>query len=257
MIIENFGTGKRCEQTLRLLLSAEAEGRLPDRIKRCILLPIPTSRDRIHLSGTDKLLTEVFADAREGDLIVGYGIDEEIGQMLKARGALIYDALCDDEFLIENARQTAEGALGYILSSTDKAPRDTVFAVVGYGRIGSALVRLLLFLGAKVKVYTGRPLTSISLGECGLEAHLLMRGAPLPDVDADIIINTAPTDLSASFKGGRLPKGTRLIELASGENFKGIEGVERLPGIPDKYFGRSAGKNYFDCIMNFIREVTK
>ena len=48
-----------------------------------------------------------------------------------------------------------------------------------------------------------------------------------------------------------------MIELASGENFKGIEGVERLPGIPDKSYGKSAGSTYFSRIMNYVSEAAK
>lgn len=257
MIIENFGVGARCAETLRLLLCAQERGELPESIKHILLLPIPTTRDKIHLSGSDKLLSEIFSEAKHGDLIVGYGIDEQSKTAIRKRGALVYDALDDETFLTENALQTAMGTLGYILSTTDKTPADTSFAVVGYGRIGSALVRLLLFLKADVKVYTGREMTCIELGECGVEAHLFPRKSKLPLSDAQIIINTAPTDLSASFENNKIPPGVRIIELASGENFKGIEGVERLSSIPDKYYGKSAGAAYFYAIKKFIKEVTE
>lgn len=257
MIIENFGAGARCAETLRLLLKAEADGKLPASIKRIVLLPIPTSKDRVHLCGTDKLLDEVFADVGEGDFIAGYGIENSLTISMRRRGALVYDALEDEQFLVENARQTALGALGYILSTTDTALTDTRFSIIGYGRIGSQLLRMLLFLGAKVKVYSGRKNTCLALGECGVEAQFLERGARLPKIDGEIIINTAPTDLSSSFEKGSLPKNLRVIELASGENFRGIEGIERLPGIPDKSYGKSAGLAYFKSILNYLSEVTK
>lgn len=256
MIIENYGAGARCAEALRLLLK-DKDQKLPPSIKRIILLPIPTSKDKVHLSGTDKLLGEVFGDAKEGDLIAGYGIDDNSKLRMREQGAIVYDALDDENFLAENAELTALGAVGYILTTTDSAPSDTRFAVVGYGRIGSRLVRMLLFLGAKVKVYTGKEKTLISLGECGIEARLLNKEEAFDTNHTDIIINTAPTDLSASFKDCRLPKGLRVIELASGENFKGIDGIERLPGIPDKSYGKSAGRAYYLHIINYVSEVTK
>ncbi len=257
MIIENYGAGERCAETLRLLLLADSKKELSPRIKRCILLPIPTTRDRIHLSGTDKLLLEVFAEVKEGDLVAGYGIDDESKLLMRSLGAIVYDALDDEDFLSENAEETAIGALGYILSTSKKTPKDTRFAIVGYGRIGSRLVRLLLFLGGSVKVYTGSEKTSVCLGECGIDVQLVARGVPLPKTDADILINTAPTDLSASFPEGKLPKGLRVIELASGENFRGVEGVERLPGIPDRSYGKSAGRTYFSRILEYVKEAAK
>ena len=256
MTIENFGVGARCAETLRLLIAAEQRGEICSSVKRIILLPVPTSKDKIHLFGTDKLVSEITNDARFGDFIIGYGIDGEAKTFMEKKGALIYDALYDEDFLLENAKLTALGAVGYILSTGDKAPSDLFFSVIGYGRIGSELVRLLLFLEANVKVYTGRRMTCIELGECGVQAHLMPRGS-YPDLNSDIIINTAPTDLSPAFKDGRVPEGVRVIELASGENFRLVKGIERLAGIPDKYYGRSAGAALFSASMKFLREVTK
>lgn len=257
MTIENFGAGARCEEAMRQLVRAEAEGRFPAGIKRCILLPVPTSKDKIHLTGTDRLLSEIFSDAREGDFVAGYGIDSIEKSRMKERGAIVYDALFDEDFLTENAQLTALGALGYLLSSSDKALHDLKIGIVGYGRIGSRLLRMLLFLGGKVRVYSTREKTCLFLGESGVAATLTQKGSPLPFDDIDILINTAPADLSASFKDGLIPKGLRIIELASGQNFGKTEGVERLPGIPDKSYGKSAGRAYANRILNYIGEVKK
>ncbi|MBO5879495.1 MAG: hypothetical protein J6Q68_02970 [Clostridia bacterium] len=257
MIIENLGNGTRCKEALRLLVEAQARGEIPASFKRFFLLPIPTTRDKMHLSGTDKLVSEVFADLKEGDFVAGYGIERNDKNEARERGAIVYDAACDEEFLAENAEQSALGALGYILSNIDTAPSETEFAIVGYGRIGSRLVRMLLFLGGKVKIYTTNEKTCIELNECGIDAHLIDREAPILKTDAKVIINTAPTNLAPSFPSGKIPHGTRIIELASGENFGGIDGIERLPGIPDKYYGKSAGKNYFSKFMDYMNEVTK
>ncbi|MBR5139667.1 MAG: hypothetical protein IKV16_01305 [Clostridia bacterium] len=257
MIIENYGTGERCKETLRRLLLAEADGALPPEINRCILLPIPTSRDSIHLSGTEKLLDAIFSDVKSGDFVAGYGIDSERTRALTERGAVVYDASLDEKFLTENAEVTAIGALGYVLTTTDKIPKDIKFTIVGYGRIGAALLRMLLFHNAKVTVASGREKTCIDLGKCGIDAIYMPRGSALPKTDADIIINTAPTDLSASFSGDSVPDGVRVIELASGNNFKGISGVERLPSIPDRSYGKTAAGIYFSAIMRAIREAYK
>lgn len=258
MIIENYGVGARCKETLRLLLSAEADGLLPSGIKRYILLPIPSTRDKVHLTGTQKLLEVIFSEVGEGDFVAGYGIEESSILSMKERGALVYDASLDEKFLTENADATALGALGYILTTSDKIPSDTKFAIVGYGRIGSALLRMLLFFKAKVTVLSGREKTCLDLGKCGVDTVYMPRGsAPLAEVDADIIINTAPTDLSASFDGDALPENLRVIELASGNNFRGISGVEKLPGIPDKSYGKTAARLYFEGIMRAVKEAEK
>ena len=255
MIIENYGTGERCKETLRKLLLAEAEGILPADINRCILLPVPTTRDSVHLSDTEKLLDAVFSDVTEGDVVAGYGIGSERTRFLTERGAVVYDASLDEKFLTENAEVTAIGALGYILTSTDKIPKDVKFMIVGYGRIGAALLRMLLFHNATVTVASGREKTCIDLGECGIDAVYMPRGSALPRTDASIIINTAPTDLSSSFEEDTLPEGVRVIELASGNNFKGISGVERLPSIPDRSYGKTAAKRDYSAVLRAMKDA--
>ena len=256
MIIENLGVGERCEQTLRLLAEASEKGEIPHSVKRIFLLPIPTSRDKIHLSGTEKLVSDVFGATRRGDLVAGYCIDKSEKKKMMDRGVLIYDACDDEDFLEKNAEESALGALGYILSSTKTTPKDTSFSIIGYGRIGSALARMLLFLGGNVCIYTKRESVCIELGECGVRAQLFDTLHPKIDEKTDILINTAPTDLSELFPTGAPPSSMRVIELASGNNFGSVKPIERLPSIPDRYYGRSAGRTYFSSIMKYVGEVS-
>jgi hypothetical protein len=172
----------------------------------------------------------------------------------RGRGALTLELSRDEDFLMENAYITAVGALGYILTSEGRIPRDLVFGVVGYGRIGSQILRMLLFLGARAVVYTSRSLTHFELGECGVRS-VCISGIVDGKYDfsgVDILINTAPKDMSKSFPDGRVTKGMRVIELASGDNFHGVEGVEPLPSLPGKMYPVSAGCAYAAATLKFL-----
>ena len=57
------------------------------------------------------------------------------------------------------------------------------------------------------------------------------------------------------FRSGALPLGVRVIELASGENFKGVSGVERLPAIPERMYPESAAGAYADAVKRRIRHA--
>ena len=46
--------------------------------------------------------------------------------------------------------------------------------------------------------------------------------------------------------------GLRIIDLASGDNFTGIEGVEKYPSIPAKMFPESAGRVWGRTIERYI-----
>ncbi|MBQ8688993.1 MAG: hypothetical protein IJ515_01355 [Clostridia bacterium] len=257
MKIENYGVGPRCAEVMRRLVVWDTEGGIPEGVGRIILLPIPTARDKIHITGTDRLVSEVLADVGEGDVVVGYGISADDTAYIAAVGAYCFDAAEDEVFLGENAEISALGALGYILTTSDKVPSDLTVGVIGYGRIGSALVRSLLFYGARVRVYTSKELTRVELGECAIDTVYMPRGEEIiPDIDfCDIIINTAPTPLAKSFPTGRVPDGVRVIELASGNNFSGVDGVEKQMSIPDKMYAKSAGRAYFQAIKRYIEGV--
>ena len=68
----------------------------------------------------------------------------------------------------------------------------------------------------------------------------------------DILINTAPKDMSKSFPEGKVLKGVRVIELASGDNFHGVEGIEALPSLPGKMYPVSAGRAYAEATLKFL-----
>lgn len=251
MKIDNYGTGERCREAMRLLLR-EAEGGLGEGPSRIVLLPIPSTRDGKNISGTERSLEEVLLEVGQGEVVAGYGIPEGLSCGLAERGAAVYDGAGDEDFLTENAELTALGTVGYILTTERRAPCELRFGVVGYGRIGRLLVRHLLFLGGRVKIFTSRSGLRRELGRYAVSTAPIEEALELSEVD--ILINTAPTDLSHSFPTGRLPRGLRVLELASGKNFQGVEGVELLPSLPGRMYPISAGRAYFRGIMRRIRE---
>ena len=147
----------------------------------------------------------------------GYNIPDALGDMLAERGAHIYDAGLDEAFLVENAEVTARGALGRILCELPRDISEQKIALVGYGRIGQRLTRLLLFLGASVTVYTRREQTRLELAMSGVSAELLREECELSGFD--MIINTAPARIMSEESARRLALDTRIFDLASGNNF--------------------------------------
>ena len=252
MKIENYGAGQRCAEAMRLLMEYEHDG-----ISRIILLPIPTSRDGTHLTGSERLLRDVLGEVGDGDLVVGYSIPEADTEYIISKRASVCDVATDEGFLEENSLITAIGTLEYLLTNFNLVPSDMRVGIIGYGRIGRHLARILLFLGAKIRIYTSKKLTRVELGERGVESRDIDYTAPMLDdtADLDVLINTAPTPLGTCFASGKVPNELCVIELASGNNFEGVEGVVKLPSIPDKNYSRSAGRAYFHAIQKYMREV--
>lgn len=250
MSIETYGTGER--------LRVAAAELLPNSLGRhLVLLPVPTTRDGIYVTGTEIPLSETLSGVGEGSFVVGYGMPDSYIADVLGRGAFALELSRDEDFLTENAYITAVGALGYILTTDNRTPSDAVYGIVGYGRIGSRLLRLLLFLGARAVVYTTRQKTQLELCECGTRSVCISDSTDgaFDFSGVDILINTSPRDMSKSFPKGRVPEGMRVIELASGKNFVGVEGVEPLPSLPGRMYPVSAGRAYAAAALKFMNRT--
>lgn len=246
MNIKKYGDSKRCDVAKALFEGAVERLRL-------VFLPIPTSRDGKHINGTDIEIDRIIGEIDGECLVVGYKIPTSLCDRLATRGSKYIDLNLDEKFQEENARISAMGAVGYILANFDRCVFDMRIGIVGYGRIGKELFRYLTFLGAKPRVYTTNEQSALSLSENSVDVRLTVGG--VRDFSGlDLVINTAPTDLSPSFPEGKIPDGMRVIELASGENFVGVFGVERLPSIPEKMYSRSGGIAYYKAIIRFLKE---
>lgn len=245
MNLETYGTGERLREAARRVAHLQAE--------HLVLLSVPTTKDGIYINKTDILLSDTLSNAERGSVIVGYALPQEYKSNAQKLGCFLLDLESDEEFQAENAALSALGALGYILTSDKRAPSDLRFGVVGYGRIGSRLAGMLLFLGGKIKIFTSKLSVARSLCECGVDSACVpLMSCEYDFSNIDILINTAPKDMSAAFSDGKIPDGMRVIELASGKNFEGIDGVEYLPSIPEKMHPKSAGAAYARAVERFL-----
>ncbi len=223
------GEDKRLCALARRLESADKAvvwGLMPyDEIHLC---PIPTR------TLPDKL-TEEGADRR---LLVGYGLPKGCECIAKR----CIDLETDETFLEENARLTALGTVGHLLTHNTRGLPDLSIGVVGYGRIGRRLVRYLSFLGARLTVYSSR-------------AVPLPKGATLvrvdwadpPDTDAyatlDVLINTAPTPL---LRGKVRPE---VLDLASGTPIPADIPHTKLASLPARLYHESAGLTCYRAVV--------
>lgn len=246
MEIRTFGDTRRqheCEARLRL------DGRSSP-YKKLILLPIPTSRDGIHISGTDIPLNSVISEAGDGVFVVGYNIPEPFASQLIDLGSHVYDAGLDERFLCDNADLTARGALGKILCDFEKDVSELRCAVIGYGRIGSRLSRYLLFLGAEVTVFTGKAALHRSLIFDGVDARLIKDGEELSGFD--LIINTAPARLIPESVCRDMPCDAKILDLASGKFVPDYPCVKKMSSVPDAMYPITAGGLYAKYISEYL-----
>ena len=182
-----------------------------------LLLPVPS------FSGGDEYLAHVLAKLPE-DLIISGG--NLISPLLE--GYACVDFLRDERYLAENAAITADCALMILENATDSDLSGRSALILGWGRIGKCLQRLLQEKGVEVTVAARKP------GDLAVARTLGGRSIPITDAAEethrfDLIINTVPQLIIPDI---RAKEEAILLELASRPGMTGgniIDG-RGLPG---------------------------
>ena len=228
-------------------MSELLEKGLPEWVETVRLFPIPTTKDGENVCFAGVPIWDCLRELGDGELVVGYGIPEGVRADLLRAGVRVADAALDEAFLVDNAELTALGALGHILLEGGVSISDLSVGIVGYGRIGSALVRLLLPLSAGLIVYTGRDSVRKELGGYGIRSESETDFAGIEKLD--VLINTAPAPLLSRVQR---PEGLRVIDLASGDYLSSWCGVEKYPSLPSRLYPESAAKIWYQSVLRSI-----
>lgn len=250
MNIHTYGTDERLGFCREYLIDKEIAG-----VRDLMFMPIPTSRDGATVGSSGKKPDEAFGELPQGTVAVGYGIPKSFREYFFERGITAADVSLDEDFVRENAILTAEGTLGIILTEHKSAPRDLSVGIVGYGRIGKALLNMLAFLGARPTVFTTRPEVAEELSSLGISGVHLSdgKGACVGCFleKLDILVNTAPSPLLTADMLGNF-KGAEILELASGNNFPESINITRLSALPAKMYPKSAGKALAESVLRIL-----
>lgn len=163
-----------------------------------------------------------------------------------------------DDFAWLNAVATAEGA---ILAAAERLERTLAGArllVLGYGRVGRTLARLLAAWNSRVLVLAATAPQRAEARADGLEA------APLEALtrvvrEADLLFNTVPAPLLGAELFLARP-ALPVLDLASRPGGldpalreRPPEGYQILPNIPERYAPASAGEVLAEVILEVLR----
>ncbi len=175
----------------------------------------------------------------------------------------------DSEILrLRNAYITAEAALMTAMELTDRTLRDTSVAVLGYGRIGKYLARLLRALGADVTVCARREESLFEAAAEGCHPLLITETDPMGGLaplcrDHPILFNTVPAHILPRDLLMGLCPDTLLIDLASAPFGVSDNHVReatarnslrylRAPSLPGSYAPRDAGRAIAECVLELL-----
>lgn len=215
-----------------------------------VILPIPVTGTGGTVRGADALTPKtLLSQLREGSLLLGGNLSASLIASTRELGVRTVDYLNRESFVLQNAYLTAQAALGILLRELPVCLYRTRIAVLGFGRIGKFLARMLHALGAEVTVFARRGSDLAMASLIGVETKTV---AALESEEvlgfARAIVNTAPARLLTTEHLAHLDRDALLLELASGSDNLPPP-PEGMPlrilcaqGLPGKCFPKSAGE---------------
>lgn len=230
-----------------------------------IILPIPTSCDlrtiNAPFSEEEILLDDFFSAVGPSKLVLGGHIRPSLGKRFDDEGIAYIDYSNREEFKVKNAVPTAEGAIGIALSELPVTLSGATALVVGYGRIGKILTRLLVAMGADTTVSARRWGDLAWIETDG--AHGVHTSKIAADIDKyDVIFNTVPTMVIGEEALEKMKDDALIIDLASVPGGLDIEAAKELSrnviwalSLPGKTAPISAGKIICDTVKNILEEL--
>lgn len=230
-----------------------------------IVLPLPYSSDGKNINTPlyrySVSVTEFFENISPKNRILAGRCDHKIKAMAENHRIMLTDYLCREELATLNAIPTAEGAIQIAMEETDFTIHSSRCLVIGNGRIGKVLSKMIHGIGAEVTVASRKK---------GDQAYSFAMGYNYSSISSlgdkmsefDIVFNTVPTlildfDLLAKMKNGVL-----IIDLASkpgGVDFgearrRGIKVIWAL-SLPGKVAPDTAGDIICNTILNILEET--
>ena len=208
---------------------------MPDETVTHLLLPVPSMESPEQIKGGQNLY-ELLQHLPEDITIIG-------GNLPELQGYKVIDLLKDDVYVAENASITAYCAITIALGKLPVTLKGCKCLVIGWGRIGKCLARLLKDMGAIVTV-AARKAADRAMAEA-----LGFASADTADIHPEsyrVIFNTAPELILPQCHANALK-----IDLASKPGITGPD-VIWARGLPGKDTPESAGYLMAQRILYYI-----
>lgn len=248
------GEGVRCQESMKELYRAD-----------CVLLPLPAvgGGGLVNTPLSDRMLPlgEVVEGMRPGQLLCAGMADPTLERLAAERGLILKDYFAREELAVLNAIPTAEGAIQIAMEELPVTLHDARVLVLGFGRIGQALVPRLKGLGARVTVAARRHdprALARSMGACteGLERL----GEWL--CGYDLVFNTIPAPVLDREELTVLKEGAVVIDLASRPGGVDVTAAAELGvkvvwalSLPGKVAPVTSGRYIMDTVYHIMEEL--
>lgn len=176
-------------------------------------------------------------------------LDEAVA-LANSRDITLENYSINEQFQAINSRLTAEGTLAIIIKQSPKSLQDMHVLIMGFGRTGSAVARLLDRLDTKVDIATNS-----SLRPAYAVARKVIALNTFDFADYDVVINTVPSSIVSDKELMSMRENCIYIDLASKPAINmdyarhlGIN-ADIYPALPARYCPYSSALALYNVIM--------
>lgn len=188
-----------------------------------VVLPLPASTNGTHVSmplsaERQPMVSDIISSMKRVGvkLLFAGKLQDEAKILAKDSGIEVFDYYERDEFAISNAVPTAEGAIEIAMHELPVTLDGASALVIGNGRIGKVLARLLSSLGVKVTVSARKASDFALIRTEGHRAANTEKLASLFSVERfDMVFNTVPHIVLGKDELKCIAPGTLIVDLAS------------------------------------------
>ena len=250
---------------LKKINITEAES-LKEAVNDCdiVIGPIPLSSNNVEINtpfSDEKITLEELANNIEGKKFIAGSIKQDLYKYLNNKNVDIIDLLNREELTVLNTISTAEGAIQIAMEETTRTIHGSNILVLGFGRVGKILSKMLNGIGANVYCEARKNVDLAWIKAYGyIPIHLNELDEYLDKVD--IIINTIPQIILDKNRLEKVRKECILIDLASNpggidrneSKKRGIKTIWAL-SLPGKVAPLTSAEFIKETLYNIFKEI--
>lgn len=230
-----------------------------------VIGPIPCTNDNEYINApfNEKkiCINETFKSMNKNQLFLAGRISEKIAHLAQVYNVYAMDLLEREEMAVLNSIPTSEGAIQIAMEELPITLHNSNTLILGHGRIGKILAKMLQGIGANVFVEARKYADLAWIKSYGYKPVMLSELSTVVK-DVDVIFNTIPSVVLNSDLLKLLKKECLIIDLASkpgGVDFEkakdlGIKTIWAL-SLPGKVAPVTAAEFIKDTVFNIIEEL--
>jgi len=230
-----------------------------------VIGPLPCSNDNETLNApfhNEKIqMTDVLKTMKKNQLFIAGRISDKIAKIAKAYNVFAVDILEREEMAVLNAIPTAEGAIQIAMEELPITINGSKVMILGYGRIGKILSKMLSGFGADVYI-EARKYSDIAWIKANGQKPVYINSLKQYIGDMNLIVNTIPYNILDSTMLENVGKDCLIIDLASKPGGVDLERAKVLGikviwalSLPGKVAPVTAANFIKQTVYNIIEEL--